>query len=146
MDLHRVLLLWAWKLWMRKRSSLWLKTQDWTKTRNPSALVLCLLRGKDSDAIWLWINCVESFKNSDANIHVCVCIMCVCAWVWFREEDVSLTKQNHSADGERDLGSVKDTPGERMLCHAAWVIISYQTCRICPQESTLCCSNLYCTL
>ncbi|XP_053490487.1 centrosomal protein of 162 kDa [Ictalurus furcatus] len=27
-----------------------------------------------------------------------------------REEDVSLTKQNHSADGERDLGSVKDTP------------------------------------
>lgn len=48
-------------------------------------------------------------------IHLYVCVLCTCARVCFREDDVSLTKQNQSVDEERDLASVKDTSGEDKL-------------------------------
>lgn len=47
---------------------------------------------------------------------MCLCVLyCVCAWVCFREDSLSLTKQNQSVDEEGAVGSVKDTPGEKML-------------------------------
>lgn len=59
------------------------------------------------------------------DIYTFVCVFCVYVHGCFREDDDLLTKQNQSVDGERDLGSVKDTPTGEGVLHKLLFLTKY---------------------